>query len=180
MIEYRYEWEVLLVKCSKCWLFKKVSDYAKWKWMFWIHSYCKACNNFDRHLNYQKNKEHVVLKSREYYKLNKDKCKETRMKYRSLNRDSLNKHNREYEKNKNKELGFSRSSFHRKAKDYVKKYGLRPYVCSICWLNWKIEMHHPSYDSFDKRSEVVFCCASCHQRIHAWTMECPKPINLLD
>jgi hypothetical protein len=26
----------------------------------------------------------------------------------------------------------------------------------------------------------VFCCQSCHLKIHSWAIECPMPINLLD
>jgi hypothetical protein len=51
--------------------------------------------------------------------------------------------------------------------------------CPICWSDKNIQAHHPYYRTFDDRCRVVFCCQSCHHRIHAWWFQCPQPINLL-
>lgn len=57
-------------------------------------------------------------------------------------------------------------NFHQKANKYAKKHNLYPKKCPICNKFLKIIIHHPFYDKFEDRSKVIFCCSSCHNKIH--------------
>lgn len=73
---------------------------------------------------------------------------------------------------------------HNKTASLIRKLDIRPTHCTICGNTWVIEAHHPSYK---KRSEVVFCCSSCHKNIHLGhikkyqivNLEYPKTANLI-
>lgn len=264
--EYKYEWDVLWLKCTKCWERNDASFYNNQKkWKFWLSSICKECKrkeriehrerykeyfkeyakaNKDRLREYKQNykllnrekivaaqkkyseenkekiaaykkewyvknmeqrkqysqsyykehKESIKTRVRTYEKINRDKVYKRSKAYRDKNKDKINQYFKDYyEYNKDGILkkhkewindfesmhGFNLWTFHTKTRRYVNKFKLRPIACPICWNNEKIEIHHPSYDSFDKWSEVVFCCRACHKLIHYGTIECPKPINLL-
>ena len=128
-------------------------------------------------------------------KENREKVYACSKKYNEQNRKRLTKYfKNRYEEKKNEILKqhkervmyieekfwFNIWCFHSKTRRFVKQHHLKPNLCSICGCDNKIEIHHPSYENFDKRSEVVFCCRSCHRLIHYWTIECPPPINLLE
>ena len=209
--EYRYEWDILWLKCTKCWEWKDTSSYSHSKWcMFWFHPVCKECiasykkewyiKNIDARKQYLKdyyesNKDTIKNRVRLYEKENRDKVYERAKSYRHKNEDKMNQYFKEYyEHNKDEILKrnsvwtadfeerfkFNLWTFHTKTRRYVNKFKLKPIVCPICWSNKNIEIHHPSYSSFDKWCEVVFCCRACHRLIHYGTIECPKPINLLE
>lgn len=265
--EYRYEWDILLLKCTKCgeWMDSSLYNKEK-KWKFWLCSVCKECRRRyrDEHrdqykeyfkeyakvnrdklreynhnynlLNqekiaayqkkyseenkekiaaykkewyiknieqrkqynqnyYKENMESIKLKVRLYDKANRDKVYERAKAYRNKNENKLNQYFKDhYEKNREEILKRQREwvndfeekfkfnlwTFHTKTRRYVNRFKLKPTECPICWSNKKIEVHHPSYSSFDKWSEVVFCCRACHKLIHYGTIKCPKPINLLE
>ena len=43
--EHRYEWDVLYIKCPKCWERKPIDAFSKnSKRTFWIQSKCKECH----------------------------------------------------------------------------------------------------------------------------------------
>lgn len=235
--EHRYEWDILYIKCPKCWERKPIDAFSKSsKRTFWIQSKCKECHRkyhiankekirdrarkyywdnrddvLDKHKKYwaenketrQKynknyyitNRDDIIKNSIEYYHKNKEAILANVEKYRKNNKEELNKKQKEYyiknkksillkgkekKQNHSEELWFNRHSFHIRAIDFVDRNSLRPNVCPICWEWWNIEMHHPSYETYDKRSEIVFCCKSCHKKIHLWKIECPETINLLD
>lgn len=77
----------------------------------------------------------------------------------------------ERKKELKKERGYS--SIHTKTNRAIKKLWIRPKKCPICWRETRIESHHPDYT---KWYEVVFCCNSCHQRIHNKWFECPQDV----
>lgn len=132
---------------------------------FWVKSKCKECNK---------------LSSREYRKSHRDVVRRYNYLYRVNNKDYFASYDNKTIKEHSDKLWFSWKAFHDKAKTYVIKHNLRPKVCVICWEEWEIDMHHPSYDEFNKWCEVVFCCRRCHRNIHAWNIKCPTPINLLE
>lgn len=189
--EYKYEWDILYLKCTKCWTWKTIEWFFKKSWRpFGVRTECKECEkkyvqkNRDRVSENQKSwrenhKEWILEYKDKYRKSNKDKMKEYRKEYYELNKESILNDSRDYKSNRSKELWFNWVEFHEKARRYSIRHWLKPSECPICWSNDRIDIHHPSYDSFDKWSSVVFCCRSCHQRIHSWIIECPKPINLL-
>ena len=119
---------------------------------------------------YIKNREHILNNHRRYYKAHREKFK-TNAKERYI---------------KNKEIIYTRTKnnikekwycyLHNKTNFFIKKYNLRPNVCSICRSKEYIYAHHIDNNIWNK---IVFCCKSCHQRIHSWAIECPKPIDLL-
>lgn len=164
--EYKYVWDVLYLKCTKCWERKTKDAFHKSKIMkFWVKAKCKDCRKY---------------LSREYRKSHKDIVKRYNSIYNKSHKEYLSKYNNYLDEMHSDDLWFSWSSFHEKTKYYVLKHKLRPYKCSICWECGMIETHHPSYNSFDEWSKVVFCCRRCHKNIHAWNIKCPDPINLLE
>ena len=204
--EYKYEWDVLWLKCTQCWWWKTKDSYWKHKLCtFWVCTWCKSCereyrllhkkkkSEYDR-LYREKNKEKIDLRVKKYYEDNKEKKKEYARNYNLLNSekrkeaakkarivkwDEIREREKDYKTRRTNELWFNRVWFHSKTLRFVTKYWLKPTQCPICWWDGKIQIHHPSYNTFDNRKDVVFCCARCHQRIHSWLIECPKPINLL-
>lgn len=208
--EYRYEWDTLYLKCTKCWEWKTLDWYYKCSTKrFWVHSHCRECiknkmnkyydDNKDKVLNrekiyyldnkqeilnqrrlcYKENKGKILDKHREYYQSNKHLLSSNQRKYYSDNRERISEYQKENRKNHSKQMWFNRDTFHKMANNYAKRNNLKQKVCSICWIEDKVEMHHPSYEKYEDWSKVVFCCPSCHRRIHSGTLECPEPIDLL-
>ena len=249
--EYKYEWDVLLLKCVSCGERKGKDAYWRWpRYSFWLRTTCKDCDRRYREEHkeriakwkeeyYEKNRDEILKrckeykiahkeeikerdkryrdknkellkeKSRKFYATNRERVLAQHKKYRDANREKINEKWREYgRRNKERiaeyrkefrsankefvadrekaykdkrslELWFNRRTFHEKTRRYAIKYDLKPTKCPICWNSDKIQMHHPSYDVYEDWSYVVFCCPTCHAWIHAWLVECPKPINLL-
>lgn len=204
--EHKYEWDILLVKCTKCGEYRRIDDfYKKASYQFWIRSQCKECEraykeenreryslyfkeyhqaNKQRHMEMSRiyrenNRDKIREKWRQYNRDNKEKIAEYRRRFRAENKNLVSEREKRYKDNYTEELWFNRRTFHEKTRKYAIKYNLRPDKCPICWNADKIQMHHPSYDVYEDWSYVVFCCPTCHAGIHAWLIECPKPINLL-
>lgn len=119
----------------------------------------------------ENNKEHFLQNCRDYRENNKEFYKEYMNRYREEHKDEL----REKRTKRNLEMGYV--GIHNITSKKVRELWIRPSVCPICSKEKKIYTHHPNYE---KWYEVVFCCQSCHWKIHSWTTECPTPINLLD
>lgn len=178
---YNVEWKEYL-RCIKCWELKEATtdNFMKKKQnLFWLSWMCKTCEREYNSKYYKWNKEIIWERHRRYNKDNGDKIREKKKIHYSENKDVINKSIRDNREKHIKELWYDRTYFHRKANCYATKHNLKPKYCPICWEENKIELHHPSYESFDKWSDVVFCCKSCHQKIHSGIIECPKPTNLL-
>lgn len=193
------------VVCTVCKLLKPLSDFNKRaKNALWIEYRCKECrkkeynNNRDDILNnskeyYLNNKDKKLLYQNNYYHNNSDKIKKQHKEYRENNYDKIKERRRElykenkehydekmnaYIKSKEKEIWFDWWKFHDKARYIASYYWLTPNKCSICWAEWKVLMHHPSYNDFNERKNVVFVCNKCHINIHLWLIDCPEPVNL--
>jgi len=179
---YEIDWKKYL-KCTSCWELKEATSdnfrkkTQKRSWFCWI---CKICNKKQDAVLYKENKERVLSRHKNYVKRNRDAINQHQREYYQANKEKINSRNSNNRRKHIDELWFDRTYFHRKANQYAKKYNLIPKYCSICWKEMDIELHHPSYECFDKRSEVVMCCKSCHQSIHSWRIECPEPVNLLN
>lgn len=194
--EYRYEWDVLYLKCSICWEWGTLDTHPKRKdKKFWVVAWCRKCNKQKRAKFYwnhrdeqlNANKEYSIKnrrilsdKARERCRKNKEATNARAREWRRSHKDMIQEKTKIYNKRMSEKLWFSLKYFHNKATVYTKNNWLRPSKCSICWQEWMVDMHHPSYESFSKRSEVVFCCHACHSKIHIWEIECPTPINLLE
>lgn len=119
----------------------------------------------DRILEYrERNKERFSEKNIEQWVY-----KRRREKYYSTHRDQY----LQMQRKRKRESGYE--PIRTRTRNLIRKLWIRPKQCPICWAERKIEAHHPDYN---KWYEVVFCCTKCHQRIHFWWFECPKPINL--
>lgn len=189
--EYKYGWDTLYLKCTNCWEWKTIDRfYKKSGRPFGVRTECKECEKkyvqknkekiSNRYSNWRvKNKEKIREYKRKYAVINEKKIADHRKEYYNNNREQILQNSREYKEYRTNELWFSRTVFHEKARHYANKYKLKPKECPICWHCGKIELHHPSYETFDKWSEVVFCCKGCHKKIHSWEIECPNMINLL-
>lgn len=158
--EYKYEWDVLYLRCTVCHERKTIDRFYKYKSKpFWVTTRCKECQKI-------------------YAEKNRTSIKEYQKKYRIENKYKIAEQHKEHSKTRSEQLWFNRKTFHTKSLRYAIKNKIIPNECPICWANRKVEMHHPSYETFDKWSEIVFCCSECHHGIHAWFIECPQPTNL--
>lgn len=182
-------------RCSQCWELKEMTweFWHKGQWEWGWCSQCKTCRN-KNWKNYRwtdkakaiykkwadENKEHLT----EYRKKRKEnnkwklkgyyiKAKETTIKeYREKNKEQIAKK----QKTRYDSKGYSEAHhLTNRQLQKLKKSWVIFDTCSICWDKVKIVAHHPDYN---KWREVVFCCYSCHQKIHNWTLECPKPVNI--
>ena len=169
--EYKYEWDVLYMKCTICWTWRESTQFpiARDNKKFWTRSCCKECYRIKNRRLHQ-----------EWYKANSELAKRKCKVYHVNNKEKINNNIKDRAEQHTKDLWFDRYKFHSKAKIYVLKNRLRPIVCPLCKQHGRIEMHHPDYSWFDMWSKVVFCCKKCHSNIHKGHIECPKPINLLD
>lgn len=200
--KHKYEWDVLYLKCTKCWRWKTIDFFWKEKKaLFWVRPECKKCHNKNNKITseyrrkyYEENKEKIRQQNKDYYDNNREKCAQIRRNYlvnnrdkiqirrrkwREANKDRLNQKHKIHIKEISNKLWFNIDNFHRRASQYANRHSLKPTICPICWLGAKIDIHHPSYSSYDNRCIVVFCCRMCHSKIHRWEIECPHPINLL-
>lgn len=146
----------ILFKCCICWKYLPKEDFFKQsKDKYWITSSCKQCH---------------ILRNKYYRRWHKDEKNLERLKKYIIkrNQDHLNKY------------WYDRKDFHARSTYFVKKLNILPNVCPICWKDdSKVEIHHPCYETFDNRKDVVFCCSSCHRLIHNNKIQCPEPIDLL-
>lgn len=182
----------LYILCSCCKKMLPTWDFNKRG--AWFYSYCKECNKAKSKEYYNKNKDRALSLAAAYREEHREECriyaKQYREKYpekkKETNKTTYNNHKEERKQKvkdfageRSKELWFSRTIFHNKAKYYSKSHRLNPYECQLCGEIWKCNLHHPSYSSFDKRKEVVFLCPKCHKNIHEWNLECPEPVDLI-
>ena len=166
MRKYYYEWDTLYLKCCICWEMLPIENfYHNKEAKFWADSRCKKCSKEKRRENRKNNKEREKARKQKRYSLHKEREWERK---------------REWIEKMENELWFYVGNFHKRVWYYLKKYNLRPEVCSICWQWWDIDAHHSSYKDKDDWKYIVFVCRECHNNIHAWNIECPEPINLLD
>ena len=115
--KYRYIWDVLYIKCSKCWIEKSVDFFPKMKnRKFWVRNDCKECHN-------------------EYYR-----------NFHKENKERLWKYKKKHDTQKSRELGIDWDAIHKKTRAMINKLWIRPEVCSICWKWDKIIAHHPDYN----------------------------------
>lgn len=199
------DWDALMLSCYICkeikdsshfWKDKKESTWFRWK--------CKEC----RRKEYENNKEDILLSRKKYYEQNKinklkyqsdyysnhknyicaqhkvyreeniEKVKRCRNDYYNNNREKILEKGSKYKSDMSDELWFNWTTFHCKARKFIKENNLNIDTCMICWKKCDTMLHHPSYESFDKWKEVVFVCGWCHQNIHKWIITSPNPINL--
>lgn len=183
---------ILYIFCSYCKKMLPARDFNKMG--DWFYSYCKECNKTKSKKYYNENKNKLLLLATTYREQHREEyrlyAKQYREKYpekkKDIDKASYNKHKEErvqkvldFEKKRTQELWFSWKAFHDKANWYSDYRRLNPYQCQVCWENGKCNLHHPSYDSFDKRKEVVFLCPKCHNNIHKWNLGCPEPVDLI-
>ena len=195
---------ILYIKCNKCWEFKEATNEFFDKnhtWFMWLQWSCKICTRkaqheycirnknklkenrkrfYERHKEYvsktnkewrENNKEHFLQKCRDYRENNKEFYKEYMESYRGEHKDELR------EKRVKRDLEKGYIEIHNITANKIRKLWIRPLICPICGKRKRIYTHHPNYERW---YEVVFCCQSCHLKIHSWAIECPTPINLLD
>ena len=164
-------------KCCRCGQLKPLSSFSISNWT--PHTVCRECKKvYD--IEYRaKTKERRAEKNREYRELNHDKLLEAWRKKYKENAKTVVERNSEYRRKKVDESWFAREWFHQKARQYIKKNNIDLSSCFVCWKEWAVELHHPSYKSKDMWSLVVPLCRDCHRWVHSWRLECPSPINLI-
>lgn len=175
--EIRYVDWVEYQKCCRCNEFKILDDFSLSRWI--PHTVCKECKRVYDKAYREKTKEWRSEKQKEYREKHREELnKKTRERYRENSSKYIEK-NSEYRKRKAKENWFAREWFHQRTRNYLKAHNISFSKCQKCWTEWKIELHHPSYESNDMRSYIVPLCRGCHRDIEQHPEECPKPINLL-
>lgn len=184
--------------CTKCGIKKPLDQFYKdKKKKDWYHSCCKSCKNIvnkkyidnnnliikQKAKKYrEEHKEHIKEKNKNWYWNNRDKALENNRQYKidhpDYSKKMYYKHRDKYIQNsKDRQKKMWYTKLHSVTYSFIKKHNLYPDECCLCWSNKSIEAHHPDYS---KWYEVIFICHKCHQNIHAWNINCPKPINLLD
>ena len=178
--EYRYEWDLLLLKCTKCWERLTSDKYNKDKSKsFWLRTECRECQHKRGVLYHRNNRDKIIKKVKEWGENNKDRVDWYKKKYRESHREKASECVKANYKRHSDESWFNWGTFHTRAMQFVRKHRIRPNKCPICWDNKNIVMHHPSYKEYNDWRKVVFCCQWCHKKIHSWQIECP-PAILLD
>lgn len=186
-----YDWskeEEEQIICRWCKISKPENEYTPSN-----KKYCKQCVSEKNRKYHLKNKERINAYKREYmknvFKVShpdyKKQYNSKRIKTDVEYNKKMREKRREYvrnnyatikEKRKERDKLKWYNAIQLRAKRLIKKLWIRPNKCPICWFCSDIVAHHPDYS---KRYEIVFCCKSCHNFIHNWTMECPQPIDIL-
>lgn len=149
------------IQCRICKSWKSENDFYKKKNnKTWRLSECKDCFIKKASL-YQKN--HPEIWKKTYQNSKEKRCEKIK----------------QYKVNQSIKIGFNWINFHAKTNRYIKQKNLYPNQCLICWQKWKIETHHPFYNSFGDWKYVTFCCHSCHKLIHNNKLHNYSFINLL-
>lgn len=174
------DWE-LHIKCPRCLEFKLASPDFRYRDAddkLWYSSPCKECKK----KSIKEYKEHrgwkekirawrIAYENTEKWKIAKQKKKAYQKKYREKNKEKIAEDQR-------KRIKTGKHGVNTKTVKRLEKIWIRPTVCPICWTEWDIIAHHLDYN---KRYEIIFCCKSCHQRIHAWWFSPEiKIVNLKD
>ena len=182
----------LYILCSYCKKMLPTWDFYKTK--TWFYSYCKECNKAKSKKYYNKNKDRMLSLAAVYREGHREECRIYAKQYRErcpekkkeTNKTTYNNHKEErkqkvidFEKKRSEELWFSWMAFHNKTKYYSESHRLNPHQCQICWADGKCNLHHPSYETFNKWKEVVFLCPKCHKNVHEWNLNCPEPVDLI-
>lgn len=160
---------------------------------FGYNSFCRQCDKE----NYKKRKENDIEHYKELTRNERQRHKEQRRIWSKIRydrykqehpnfihevylkrKDKLLLTSRMWNENKSKEYWYNMKSFHERCRRYIKNNGIKMTECCLCHKVWKLVCHHPSYDNYEKRKEVVFVCSSCHKLIHTWVLTCPSPIDL--
>ena len=174
--EYKFTDGILYLKCTWCSEWKPSWDYHKAKnGLFGFRAECKECISDRCRDRYSSKRDEIAAQNKEYYWNNKEKISSRKKRYYRATWRQTN-----YSNSLTEKLWFNRHTFHLRARNYAKRFWLIPSKCSICWIDGKIELHHPKCGSYDDRSKVVFCCHSCHRRIHSWNIDNPMPVDLLN
>lgn len=203
---YKIDGDNLEIQCIKCGqMLQNICFSKSSKWLFWLNAVCKECCK----QKYQENRENILQKAKESYKENKEKKKDYAKKYyhsaskniceqhkkyreenkdkikqmritrRINNREKINLQNEKYVYKRCNDLWFDWWEFHSKALYYAKYNKLRPQLCYVCGAECTPHLHHPSYEGFNKRKEVVFVCDVCHKNIHLGKLDCPESVDLV-
>lgn len=180
MRDYKIEWEILYLMCTKCWKRLTIDSFHKDKSKdFGVRTTCKECKKETSKKYYIKNRSNII----DYVSMRQQKNKEIvdwyKRNYRENNKEKVADCQKKNKETHSKELWYNRDTFHQKAIKFVKKHWLRPKKCPICWLQKKVVMHHPYYDSYEDWNKIVFCCQSCHKKIHSWIIICPPIVYLI-
>lgn len=162
---YKKDWTTFL-KCKECWKFKELVKENRYKhpqWFMGVLWRCKECIKAWR----KTERERIMSRKNDqkrYYEENgkrQKRLKEYAKDYYS--RDYVKENKKKYMTERRHKMWYWK--IHSKTEKFIRKKWIRPDKCNICWRNKKIIAHHPDYS---KRNEVVFCCDSCHSKIHSW------------
>lgn len=181
------------IKCETCGRLKVLSSYYLSQ-HGGIYSSCKRCIRIKMGLYhseattkdmlkqtrayYEENKESITSQKRDYYSANKQAFSRRARKYYAENRESIAKQKKKYQTNNKERLAAYQREYirhHQKAHKAhmvireLKRKGLIkvPKRCTICHKIRDMDAHHPDYD---KPTEVVWACDSCHQYHHSGTI----------
>ena len=106
--------------CNKCLIEKEIVDFPKHRNM------CKECLSVEYKKyykdRYEKNKDKIIEKSKEYYINNKDKVKEYKKEYQQKNKEKLNLISKKYREENKDTVSDAKKEWYQENKDKVKKY----------------------------------------------------------
>lgn len=159
--EHYYEWDKLFLKCSICENFKDSEEFSKDKTKgFWFNWRCKECDK-KHSRNYRlDNFEKVAKQKKKYNEAHREQRRQTKKKF--------------YAKRRAEWINIR--GIHKKTEKYIKKNKIRVNICSVCGKECNTAFHHIDYNKWNC---WVFVCVLCHNNIHAWHIDCPEPVDLI-
>lgn len=136
--------------CKECKELKELDEfYTHPQWKNWVLSRCKECIKRWRRSEKERSMARINDKKRSK---NPERIKyviKNTQKYRKNNPDKRNAHKLV-------------NNYYRSHRDE------QPKICSNCWSNKKIELHHEDYK---KPDEIIPLCALCHKGYHYWKIK---------
>lgn len=170
--------------CNKCNETKTSDHFYVNKTNNCLSSYCKPCNTIyfkERYGKkyteeyYAKNKKRIYKYQRNYYEENTEKVNARNNAYYDKNKEKYLKQFAKFRKEKPEAFAAYRAVMYA-----IKKGDLvRPSTCEVCSrTNIVTEFHH-NRDDYSKPLNGIFCCRSCHRRVHKGDEETQEKMDIL-
>ena len=132
--EYKYEWDLLYLKCCWCGEWKATDCYSKnIKWLFGLKSICKDCVRKYHRANkekesvyykeyYKTNREKISLRNKDYFANNRERILKRNKDYRDANAEKRNAHNREYYSSNREKMRMTSNVYYQNNKERLAQY----------------------------------------------------------
>lgn len=167
-----FYWSYIMKSCKSCLIKKTLTEfYSQPKGKYGVTGSCKNCFKLKGSEYRSENKNKISKKNKKYRDNNKESIDKYHDEYRAKNSSKMNDYQKRYyleNIDKMKSRNKSYPKFKSKAqkllnKAILKKEISRSELCELCGSSGMIDGHHWDYS---KPLDVVWCCRSCHGKIH--------------